>query len=137
MREAPGAGASGAMWGLLFRCFRGSLVEGVGDGGDHAHALDVWRVGVAVFDGDLALRGVLYASESALAHVGKLLGCCAGVCYCFVHHFALDAIERSVVVADRVFVVAAHYGDAVFEQFALSREQRAHFINLARCNGDH
>lgn len=23
MREAPGAGASGAMWGLLFRCFRG------------------------------------------------------------------------------------------------------------------
>ena len=42
MQEAPGAGASGAMWGLLFRCFRGSLVEGVGDGGDYAHALDVW-----------------------------------------------------------------------------------------------
>ena len=41
--EKPRAlGASGAMCGLLFRCFRGSLVEGVGDGGDYAHALDVW-----------------------------------------------------------------------------------------------
>ena len=113
-----------------------SVLEEVLDGGDHAHLLHVRRVLVAVVDGEKALGGRLDLSEFAFGVVGKLLGSFAGVAGGLFNHLGFDGVETGEFILHLRTVVTGRDGDALLEEFAHTRHEGTHLVDIGGRNGD-
>lgn len=109
-----------------------SVLKVVNNGGDNTHVFDVGRGLVGALDAELALCGGFDFAYTRVGVLSEAVSSLAGVFGRFGNHFGLDGVKAGELVVDVVIVG----GNALFEQFALTVEQFAHFAYLGGGHGN-